>query len=311
MEILGVTLDPKKRTLLASNLDYIGANLDLSRVFSQGEATVQIKPDRKEDLLRTLASHRSSGTLSRSEAASLRGKIGFLSSQTIGKVFRGAESIMLRRQYYETSKQITPQLDIGLAYLEIVISRLRPRKVQLGPRQNGVALLYTDAMWEEGKPAMMAFVLDTPAMEKPFVGWTIVPQETLDRLLPRKQQIGQMEALAALLAPKWQKEQLFQQDIMFFCDNVAALCGLIGGHSSQQDTAAILGLFHIQIQGLQARIWGEHVESAANVADAPSREGPLFANLQGTDFHIQRTDLPHIDFQAGAPLEALLRAFEV
>ena len=80
--------------------------------------------------------------------------------------------------------------------------------------------------------------------------------------------------MAALLAQMYCEDVLQGADVLIFCDNLGALTGLIAGHSPQQDTAVVLSVFHILIHKIKARVWGEHVESEANVADEPSRMGP-------------------------------------
>ena len=106
----------------------------------------------------------------------------------------------------------------------------------------------------------------------------------------------------------WCQDILQDADIIFFCDNVGALAGLIGGHSSTEDTAAILSIFHLLINRLGARIWGEHVESEANIADEPSRQRPATI-LQKKGFVVRETILPELDFTESAPLSALVNAF--
>lgn len=163
-----------------------------------------------------------------------------------------------------------------------MLAELAPRCVQLGPQQADFALLYTDAMWEPGKPAMMAFVLSSPHLDRPCAGWTIVPDTLLQALISCKQQIGEREVIAALLAPNQKLGILRNSGVIFFCDNVADLCGSVGGHSNEEGSAVILSAFHIVMYSLGSRLWGEHVESNANMADPPSREGQAFCfTLQG------------------------------
>ena len=94
----------------------------------------------------------------------------------------------------------------------------------------------------------------------------------LQGLLPRKQHISQVEALACCLVPFNFPDLLKGKDVLWFIDNTSALKGVIGGHSSIADSARICSAFHLLMQKLDARVWAEHVESAANIADEPSRE---------------------------------------
>ena len=65
-------------------------------------------------------------------------------------------------------------------------------------------------------------------------------------------------------------------DVIYFGDNVSALGGLISGHSSKEDTASIVSLFHVMLHRMGCRVWGEHVESNANIADGPFQGGRTF-----------------------------------
>ena len=211
-------------------------------------------------------------------------------------------------QYRDKRNELSKTLINALHYLIVLLQQLLPRTTHLGIKGADLVLLYTDVMYEQNTRPMMAFVLSSKRPQKPRAGWAEVSDMTLASLLPRKQQIGQLEALAALLAPMWCADVLEGTDIIYFCDNVGALAGLVGGHSSKEDTAIALGTFHLLVHGLSARVWGEHVESEANMADEPSRNGPK-SELAKKGRPLMHTPLPELDFSEGAPLSALVQAF--
>lgn len=70
--------------------------------------------------------------------------------------------------------------------------------VPAGPRTSvqDCAGIYTDAMYEAGKPAGMAFVAQRASRAYPKVGYLAVPDSIMQVLLPRKTQINQAECLA-------------------------------------------------------------------------------------------------------------------
>ena len=151
---------------------------------------------------------------------------------------------------------------------------------------------------------------DLLRLRRPLAGWTVAPSALLEALVARKQQIGQMEALAALLPPRWLPHILQNSDLLFFCDNISALSGLISGHSPKVDTACILSVFHVLLMNLSCRVWGEYVESPANMADGPSREGQDWHFPLDGGCDMMRADLPDdLPFQAGAALEPLVNLF--
>ena len=104
-------------------------------------------------------------------------------------------------------------------------------------------------------------------------------------------------------------DELRGRDAILFSDNLAALSALVSGHSHQEDGAELASAFHIITCALQCRIWGEHVESEANLADEPSREmseSQLHTKIGGELISVK---CPVVDIGVGAQLKLLARAF--
>ena len=95
--------------------------------------------------------------------------------------------------------------------------------------------------------------------------------ELLADLEVRRQQVGQLELLAAVAAyysmAEWLKEKL----VLHFIDNVAAACGIAKGYSTKPDSARIIHAYHALNVPLQSQVHFEWVKSEANIADLPSR----------------------------------------
>ena len=101
----------------------------------------------------------------------------------------------------------------------------------------------------------------------------MIPTSVLERFLDRGQQINQAEAFAGVIAMATLGELVKGEDLFHFVDNTMALGGFIGGTSSQSDSSTIFTVFHAYVVELEVRYWAEHVESSANLADGPSRQG--------------------------------------
>ena len=87
----------------------------------------------------------------------------------------------------------------------------------------------------------------------------------------KKQYIGQLELLAAVI-PYYSMPELFAgRKVLHFIDNTAAVAGLTKGYSARVDSARIVHAFHAFNVGLTAEVWFEWVASKANIADWPSR----------------------------------------
>ncbi len=68
-------------------------------------------------------------------------------------------------------------------------------------------------------------------------------------------------------------------------------------------------MFHLLAFRLECRIWGEHVDSASNVADEPSRElgrSVAACRLEGNLFEAA---VPKLTFADATPLEELVALF--
>ena len=133
-----------------------------------------------------------------------------------------------------------------------------------------------------------------------------VPDYILKQLLPRKQQIGQLEALACLLGPYCYPEYFRDADVMHYQDNTSSLAGTIRGGSGIEDSNCIFQLFAIRMATLRARYWSEFVESAANLADEPSRQEGACPIAEALGARIDSCQLPDLRDLWAAPLDQLV-----
>ena len=208
---------------------------------------------------------------------------------------------------------LTPVINQTFDFLELVMRKLPARVVRRDDLQKGMALLWTDAMYEPPAPAGMGFILSSPRLPKPVAGAAVIPHELIVQFLPRKQQIGQAEGFAGVLPLFNCKDALKGLDLMHFVDNTSALAGFIKGTSAVEDSCAIFSIYHILLARLGVRHWAEHVESEGNCSDGPSRCNGDIEKLART-MCINCTRIiaivPPIAGLAGEPLSQLLAACE-
>ena len=108
--------------------------------------------------------------------------------------------------------------------------------------------------------------------------------EIVGRFVPRGQQIGQVELVAALLpylslVDAVGRSRLAGRRVLHWIDNSSAVAALVKGYSAQPDSARIVHAVHATLAGLETRAWFEYVRTDANVADEPSR-----ADLSGVRY---------------------------
>ena len=94
----------------------------------------------------------------------------------------------------------------------------------------------------------------------------------LDALFrPHEQYIGILENLAAQSVAFSVPSLLTDRLVLHFIDNQGALANMVSGSSADIDSRAIVFDTALQLARIKARAWYEWVESAANIADLPSR----------------------------------------
>ena len=100
-----------------------------------------------------------------------------------------------------------------------------------------------------------------------------MPDELLDTLVRRRQQIGQVEIIGAIVPYLSVPKLLAGRDVLHWIDNTSALSALTKGYSGVPDSARrLVHMFHAWNVGAKAAVWFEYVPSKPNPADEPSRE---------------------------------------
>ena len=180
---------------------------------------------------------------------------------------------------------MTPAAVGALRFLRGCLPALRPRTIATRPDYSPPVLVWTDGACENrGAQQDVGFVLAVPLQSAPplpqlrspahytwYHGCAAVPADLRAALLQRTQYIGQDELLGALLPYLSAPWALAGRRVVHWIDNTAALAALLKGYSRVADSARIVHAFHAWNAGAEADVWFEHVPSAANLADEPSR----------------------------------------
>ena len=195
----------------------------------------------------------------------------------------------------------------ALSFFHSVLPRLPPRRFLFRHRCRNLLpiILYTDAMYEREAevPARIGIAIYDPH-DAEFAeargeeasewrhAWAVVPPELIAKFRPRKQYIGQLEALAALCAPLSCPEQFRDRETIAFIDNSGALFGMAKGYMRDVDSARLVHAFHCLCAALRSQFWFEFVPSAANLADQPSRgELKMLMEMGSTEFDVRWPDV--------------------
>ena len=304
--LIGTTFGEAKGQSMSTSTTYIGCHLDTCAVFSHGELRIDCKEGRREKLISLVEDVEAKGTLDPAVASKLRAKAHFAGSTLRGKCLRGCENALVAVQYGRLPAQLDTPVSEAMQFLKLAMRVLPGRTINLTPDVENCVVCYTDAMWEAGKHAGMAFVAYCVKWPAPKCEYLAVPDSYLRLLLPRETQINQAEILAVALLPRALGPLLEGCDLLHFVDNQGALSALIKGYSPQEDCSALCSMIHLLHAERSTRAFFEHVESTANMSDAMSRYG-LVAAKPGWD--VVPVTLPPAETLVDLTLGSLLRTF--
>jgi hypothetical protein len=232
-----------------------------------------MKQGRGEKVVTTIDEALTNNRCSPATAASMKGQMGFISAQLTGKIARGAERALSNWQYTrEEDVHITQELRDAMEFIKLALRVLPPRRIPLEPSYTAPTLVYSDAAYEEGSALTTGFIVFSPKLKNPMAGWASIPNvELVAAFGILGSYIMQGEAIAAVVPWVHFRELLRDADVLCFVDSQAALSALVGGASSSPSLARLASVWQITYGSVSARVWAEWVESAANIADGPSR----------------------------------------
>jgi len=273
--LLGFKLDPDKTQVPANVAMVLGVAVNTAALSTERLLLVEPKPTRIKNLCEMIDAVLRQGTLTPNMAASLSGKFGFLCSTMFGKVGRCCSAALRARQYGPSEDtSLTPQLITSLNLMRKFAIASPTRKLMLGDSKPPI-ILYTDASdvpervsdrWVVG--AVMLDVSKDFDMHHTF--WS-VPQEIIDKWIPKQSYMGQLETLACPLALYTWSSQVHRRRVLLFVDNDSAASCLVRGFSPKQDTCSLVGQFWLAASESEVEVYIDRVESKSNIADGPSR----------------------------------------
>jgi hypothetical protein len=199
-ELTGTLLDRSKRTLMKPVFNYTGALFDATMLFQTGVLVIAPKEGRREKIVEEVKDILKTNTLTSGRASTLRGKLGYLSLQLTGHMARGCELPLIKRQYHDKTSVIAPSLRQALIFMQHIVRVVPDRMMNFALPKEPPVLLYTDAMFQDGKPCRMGFILHTHRSSVTIAGTHDVPPTLLAQFVEKKTHKGQAEILAVLLA---------------------------------------------------------------------------------------------------------------
>jgi hypothetical protein len=279
---------PAKRQTPAMLRKFLGVETDFTRFAATGIVRVFVPQARIDKVRQTITEAIARAELTSGDAASLCGKLQFCLSWGVGRFGRAALGALYRQAHRPGHPRINLALEMSLNFFDMALRSLRVRNICVAAVSRvPPILIWSDATGtNEGESApQIAFVarfpggtpapLDPPGLTPIHPRWVhaamVVPLDVMSELEVRKQQIGQLELLAAIVAYFSMAPFLVERDVLHFIDNTAAVAGIAKGFSAKPDSARIIHAYHALNVQIGAQVYFEWVKSEANIADLPSR----------------------------------------
>ena len=296
-KLLGFELDPDKTQQPSAICNILGVVFNTTTLQLQRRLLVESKPSRIANLKACINEVLEKDFLSPSMAASIVGKFQFLCSTLFGKVGRCCTAPLRHRQYTIAGPTTcTPAIKTSLRLMKHFLDFSPSRKIFLDVQSP--IILYTDASdVPERVPrhVLGAVLLDNDSMW--HTSWS-VPASIIEKWIPKKNHMSQLEILAAPLALQTWRDKLLRRDVILFIDNEGACSNLVKGYSPQTDSSAIVGQFWLMACSLELNVYVDRVESKSNPSDGPSRLDCSTLTSMGsiwTDPHPDPLEAPQID----------------
>ena len=313
MAILGMPFAEKKHV----GGDHIVVFLGVRTDFGEGPcvaAVISVDADRRRRICTAMGDALRDGRLPAARAANFAGKLGFTLTWMAGKVGRAAmQPLFAAAEGAGDDEGMLPSARMALEFFCEILPWLPPRRLEMRPSDERPVLVWSDGASEVGaaREHTVGFVVAVPRADAPPAGVRVAAEDfasvydcrhgsaELDRgymtrfMLPRKQQIGQVELVGAftpytsLGSAVWHGRR-----VLHWVDNSSAVAALAKGYSSAIDSAHIVHAVQATLAGFEADVWFEYVRTDANVADDPSRE-----------------DMSYERYAIGADITAGVRAF--
>lgn len=251
---------------------------------------LEIKSDRKEELVDEISGILKADMLEPGLAGKLKGKLMFGASQLWGKVGRAFLRAISERQYLRVAENdrfgLEPPLRESLKQWLRLVRSGPPRTIDLCACKKADAVLFTDGFSPDPRdhdcrPDRIGAVLFDRRLCHPLQFSEVVPKAVKDCWLARQTQIVPVEMIAPIVALTTFEHRLFRADLLVFTDSEVVEAALVKGYSAKEDLCLLISVFWDLICKLQIRVFIDRVATDANPADAPSRDDLNFGRSVG------------------------------
>ena len=155
LEMFGVIIGHHKRQHMSTTPRFLGLITDFSLASTNYTVSLQCCPTTKTRAMQMLSELLSTCKVTSGQAAKARGLLNWLEMSMLGRPLTAAFSGFIARQYFDTTESLTPELALCLQYLQLALSILPSRIVEIYQNPRPPVIIYTDASTEA--PTALAF----------------------------------------------------------------------------------------------------------------------------------------------------------
>jgi hypothetical protein len=293
-QLIGFPFAEAKAVDVSERFTFLGVVTDFTTI-QDGTILMMVSEERIKGLVDRLEDVLYERQLPPAIAAQICGKLAFTLSWAFGRVGRAC----LQPLFGAQTTGFTVGVAASIEYLIRLLPTIPPHSIRLDASAGPPTLLWSDGCYENpdrsyfthGVECNIGFLVGSPKKgiewpppaSPPSAEWVAanydfthgaapVPDELLESLVRRKQQIGQVEIIGAIVPYLSAPDLLAGREVVHWIDNTSALSALTKGYSGVPDSARLVHMFHAWNVGARAAVWFEYVPSKPNPADEPSRD---------------------------------------
>ena len=224
----------------------------LGVTFNLEDFLLEIKEERKAELVESIDAFLDSGTLDPGTAGKVKGKLMFGASQVWGKVGRAFFRPLSERQYSKDLSgdrmDLNEALKRSLIYWRGLIEFGPHREISLHASKRFDIVIFTDGFTPDQRKAecrtdrVGAVIFDRWDLSpKQFT--EVISPSISEKWIPRRTQIVPIEMIAPILALETFRDHVRNKDVILLIDSEAVEASLVIGYSSKEDLYELVQLF--------------------------------------------------------------------
>ena len=271
MALIGTPMDPEKDNDEKAQMIILGADIEI--IDEAHAIDVQPAEEKTRDWTEDLVQAKKTGTLDPGMAGKFAGRFTWTTTVAARLVGRAWIKPFYAQQYQPLpGNKISSWLDAAMTWWIGFLVKFKKRRFHSGEDRRPHTRMWTDAAADPsaGERGTLCAVVER---DGEFHYTTLqTPQWLFEQLLPREDnQIGCLETFAVALGHATFEPFFVDALTTAYVDNDGTLGSFRNGSGRAPEVNIVVGHFWWDVAALGETFWIYRVESAANIADGPTR----------------------------------------